>query len=204
MTYSKDEIQKRVKKRKHDFALRASAILSLMLAALVLIILDINKTLTFILLISEPLLLLLLSLTVEKYSPGVLFSKEMIGINIKEDEYTVTRRNGPGMRYKQVGAPSFGGPPIAPSTGANKRRTPPALRSAVYLRLEDGSVTMLRGLYKAHTELYEDGDTLLKYAGTKYPLIINRAARLQPCPICGEINREGDERCSCCSLKIES
>ena len=202
MTYSKDEIREYVKKRRRGLIFAISVILCLMLTALVFILLNLNKTLTFILLISEPVLLLMCSLVIEKYSPHTLFSGEIVGTNVKEDEYTVTRKSGPGMRYKRVGAPSFGGPPIAPSTGANKRRTPPALRSAVYLRTESGSIVMVRGLYKSHADMYEDGDVLLKYAGTKYPIVISRDTDSQPCPICGEINREGGTHCTGCGLSI--
>lgn len=86
MTYSKDEIREYVKKRRRGFIFAISAILCLMLTALVLILLNLNKTLTFILLISEPVLLLMCSLVIEKYSPHTLFSGEIVGTNVKEDE----------------------------------------------------------------------------------------------------------------------
>lgn len=61
---------------------------------------------------------------------------------------------------------------------------------------------MLRGLYKSHTDIYKDGDVLIKYAGTKYPIVASRDIDSQPCPICGEINRATDARCAHCGLSI--
>lgn len=204
MTYSTSDIKARVASMRRAFLIRAATVFTIMLASLILIILNLNKTLTFILIVIEFPCLLYAIRIFEKFSPFVLFSGEIKGTNIKEDEYTVTHKSGPGMRYKQVGAPSFGGPPIAPSTGANKRRTPPAMRAAVYLRTEDGDVVMLRGLYRAHADIYEEGDVLCKPAGAKYPMIISREADRQPCPLCGEVNSSKAESCSGCGIGIES
>ena len=51
-------------------------------------------------------------------------------------------------------------------------------------------------------DIYEDGDILVKYAGTRFPVIVSRDAKKQPCPICGEVNDESREECRVCGLGI--
>lgn len=204
MFYDLGEVQKRVASSKKKFILRFAITVSLIIAALVIIIINPNKTLTFVSIILELVSILYMMRIFEKFSPLVLFSKEVRGINIKEDIYSIVHKSGPGMSYKQVGAKTMGGPPIAPSTGANKRRAPQAVRASVYLKQAEGSIALINGLYKSCVDVYEDGDELIKLAGTKYPMITSREVDKQPCPICGALNTASDVECSGCGLSIIS
>ena len=134
-------------------------------------------------------------------SPSIWFSKEIRGVNIKEDEYVSRKTPGPGLSWRQVGGPASP-QPFAPNTGANRRRTPPNIRSRVYLQLEDGNIVTISTLYKSHTELFVEGDTLLKYAGTHFPIVVSREMQKQPCPICGEVNDMSADACHNCGLSI--
>ncbi len=201
MTYDYKEIAKRVSKRRKHFVACLGVVIALMIAALVLIILNLNDVTTFLSIVAELILSFVLYGIFDKHSPKVIFSKEITGINVKEDEYITRKTYGPGLSYRQIGghAPPM---PYAPNTGANKRRTPPSLRGKVYLELENGDIVILSGLYKAHTDIFVEGDTLFKPAGAKYPIVIGRSVSAQPCPLCGEVNDFASSCCKSCGLAI--
>jgi hypothetical protein len=140
-------------------------------------------------------LILLLAATVKKYNARVLLSKEIRGKNIKEYEYGVhASGNAQGKIYRRVGIPL---------THANRRASSPLrINGTVYLELENGNVTSISGLYKSHMDIYEDGDILVKYAGTRFPVVVSRDVYKQPCPICGEVNDKSRSECRTCGLSI--
>ena len=199
--YDSKEIEKIVKQKRKMFITEFAIIIILMIAALMLLILNINSTVTFICIVAELVLLFAIYKIFDVQSPSIWFSKEIRGVNIKEDEYVSRKTPGPGLKWRQVGGPASPAP-IAPNTGANRRRTPPNIRSRVYLQLEDGNIVTISTLYKSHTELFVEGDTLLKYAGTHFPVVISRDMQRQPCPICGELNDMSRDACQNCGLGI--
>ena len=199
--YDSKEIEKIVKQKRKMFITEFAIIITLMIAALMLLILNINSTVTFICIVAELVLLFAIYKIFDVQSPSIWFSKEIRGVNIKEDEYVSRKTPGPGLKWRQVGGPASPAP-IAPNTGANRRRTPPNIRSRVYLQLEDGNIVTISTLYKSHTELFVEGDTLLKYAGTHFPVVISRDMQRQPCPICGELNDMSRDACQNCGLGI--
>ena len=174
--------------------------LSLALLALILgivfLVLDLNNTMFFSGILIIIFSLIFIYVLCNKYSPAILFSREIKGENIKEHIYEVYVRRGIALRPRQVGM-GYGGQPLS-----HTRMAKASLRSAVYLRLDDGSIKEIRNMRVEHVELYEDGDLLLKYAGTKYPVITNRESERQPCPICGTINLKKDGACITCKLTI--
>ena len=200
--YDPNEIKSRVSKNKQSFLTAFIATVTVMIAALILIILALDTVVTFISIIVDLAALLALYVIFNKYEPRILFSPEIKGVSIKEHEYTVRASSkGPGMRwYAQGGraAPQ----PFAPNTRANMKPSNPNLRASVYLETDSGNLTELRGLLKPHIELFREGDTLLKYAGTRYPVLISRQSEVQPCPICGEMNDMSSTACHACGLTI--
>ncbi len=199
--YDSKEIEKIVKRKRKMLITEFATIISLMIVALVLLIVNINSTVTFICIVAELALLFVIYKIFDVQSPSIWFSKEIRGVNIKEDEYVSRNAPGPGLRWRQVGGPASP-QPFAPNTGANRRRTPPNIRSRVYLQLENGNIVTNSTLYKSHTELFVEGDTLLKYAGTHFPIVVSREMQKQPCPICGEVNDMSADACHNCKLSI--
>ena len=206
--YDIKEIEKIVKQKRKLIITEFAIIIALMIVALVLLIVNINSTVTFICIVAELALLFAIYKIFDVQSPSIWFSKEIRGVNIKEDEYVSRKTPGPRLtpgprsKWRQVGILLGSPAPIVPNTGANRRRTPPNIRSRVYLQLEDGNIVTISTLYKSHTELFVEGDTLLKYAGTHFPIVVSRRIQRQPCPICGEINDMSNDSCHGCGLSI--
>ena len=203
MTYNCNEIEKRVYEKRRKFILTLSVTLLLMIVSLVLILFKISDELTFICIVAEIVLLFVIYRIFDTQQPEIIFSKRIKGVNIKEDEYISRKAPGPGLKWRQVGGLASPAP-IAPNTGANRRRVFPNIRSRVYIQLENGSIVTISSLYKSHTALYEEGDVLLKYSGTQFPVVISREISRQPCPICGEINEANENSCKQCGLSIEN
>ena len=196
--YCENEISERTAKQKRKFLAVFAIDLLALIGGIVFLALDINSELFFRGIIIIVFSLLFMWRIFEKYSPKTLFSKGFKGENIKEDVYEVYVRRGVALRPKQVGMP-YGGRPLS-----HTRMSKSILRSAVYLKLDNGDIKEIRGMRVEHVELYEDGDTLQKYPGTKYPVIINRESARQPCPICGTINLMTDVACITCNLAIKT
>lgn len=195
MTYNKADIEKYVKVRKRSFFSRL--LCSLLLAAVASAIIAIfpNITLIFICVLVIIFCIVFIIKTFTGYHPTVLFSKEVRGVNIKEHEFAITNRRL-----------TFSSRIIAPRRWpsgftAHKTRTKPRTSAIVYLRLGDGDVTYIDRLTNAQTDVYEIGDPLYKYAGTRFPIILERKVSCQPCPICGTANRNTEQKCINCGLK---
>ncbi len=202
MTYNCDEIKKRVYEKRKKFIITVSVTILLMIVSLVLMLLKISDELIFICIVGEIVLLFVIYRIFEVQQPGIIFSGEIRGENIKEDEYISRKVPALGLKWRQVGGQASPAP-IAPNTRANKRLLPPNIRGRVYIRLENGDIVTVSSLYKSHTDLYEEGDMLLKYSGTQFPIIISRNPGKQPCPICGEVNDDFIKECTRCGLSIE-
>ncbi len=197
MTYSEREIKEFVKKRKKSFFLKMIITLVLILTSCAVMIIFPEVTLIFFAVAIITLSVVYLIKTVRRYEPRVLFSKEIMGENIKEHEFVTTDRR------LAFGARVIIKPRRRPNTFASdRRRTKPPTSAIVFLRTEAGAVIYLDGLTGAQTDIYEIGDTLYKYAGTRYPVIAGREVDSQPCPICGTANKKIETRCITCGLDI--
>lgn len=138
---------------------------------------------------------------IRRHSPTVLFSREIEGENIKEHEYYAGIDGKPIRRR-------FANLPHNYSNSSPTKRS--AIRGIVYLRDKDGEIHRISGLSAALMDLYEDGDLLYKPSGAKYPQIVSRTPKHQPCPCCGYLNpTENPSRksaalseCAACGLTI--
>lgn len=196
--YDEIDLCQKLSKKRKKFITSFLLSMSLLFVGIALFVLSKNKTLSFFGIVAIILSLLLMFGLWNRFSPTVLFSRAVKGRNIKEHIYEVYVRRGIGLSPRQAGT-RYGGHPIS-----HIRMAKGHLRSAVYLRLENGNIFEIRGLRVEHVELYKDGDELYKYAGTKYPIIIGRTTERQPCPLCGAINTENIGACINCGLKIRS
>ncbi len=205
MTYDLNSLCLTVKKNKQGFLTKLFILISL--AAICALLIALSCIGEVIILSGGALfvILLLLLKLLDKYNPKILFSGEIKGENIKESEYEIMKRGsytGNGMRHKQVGG--HGAMPYAPNTRANRKAFHKNMHfnGEIYLKSDDGGIHLLTGLYGSHLEIYEEGDVLLKPAGCKFPIVINRETERQPCPLCGEVNGEESAMCGGCGLKI--
>lgn len=202
MTYNEADITRRISARRRDFLLKIFVAALLILAAALVIMFFPEVTVIFISVAVIILSAVYIIKTLKRYHPLTLFSGEVRGENIKEHEFVVTNRRL-----------TFGGRILAsrPTAGVRRlktshftvtrTRTKPPTNAIVYLRLENGDVTYIDGLFGAQTDIYEIGDTLYKYPGTRFPIITNREVKAQPCPLCGTANKVTEERCITCGLK---
>ena len=85
--YDSKEIEKIVKQKRKMLVTEFTIIIALMTVALVLLIVNINSTVTFICIVAELALLFAIYKIFDVQSPSIWFSKEIRGVNIKEDEY---------------------------------------------------------------------------------------------------------------------
>ncbi len=191
MKYSLDEIREYVRDRRERLVRRLIIYGVTLTVACVLWALDLSTTATFIGFAGAAASLAFIFRALKKYPPTVLWSREVTGVNIKEHEYVESyQRGGYGMRSLRYGNRTR-------STKSHLDPLPTRIRARVYLRLENGDIYTVGDLRRAQTDVYEDGDTLVKYEGTRYPVIIGREVKRQPCPICGTVNTQERTRCSC-------
>lgn len=207
MTYDTVHLESIIKKLKSSFIIRLIILSALAMICLLLILLSVNDETTVISGIVLFVTCLLFMKLYDKYNPKVLFSKEIKGINIKENEYEIMKRGshkGGTLRHKQVGG--HGIMPYAPNSRQNRKAFHKNMHFSgeVYLKSDDGNIHLVTGLYGSHIEIYGEGDILLKPEGCKFPVVLSRETDRQPCPVCGEINGEEREMCSGCGLKILS
>ena len=195
MRYDTEQITAYVEQRRKEFKIITLTLGLVLVTAMILIgiFYGNDNDIVFWSAISVVAVMLIFYLSVGKYSPAVLFSPEIQGTSIKEHEYTV-------RTAKQVY--SEGRATIFAYGRRRVRKASYSIASSVYLKLDDGNIKEISGLDKKHTDLYEIGDRLLKFAGTKYPIILDRQTKRQPCPICGTINEETDKNCKKCGINI--
>lgn len=196
--YDEKELALRIAKKRRNFLIEFIIDILVLIGGIVFLILDIDNALFFRGIIIIVFALLFLWRISDKYAPLVLFSREIRGKNIKEDIYEVYVRRGVALRPKQVGM-GYGGQPLS-----HTRMAKASLRSAVYLKLDNGDIKEIRNMRVEHVELYEDGDTLFKPAGAKYPMIAERETERQVCPLCGTVNAVTEDACLTCGLRMEN
>lgn len=190
--YDLKEIEKIVNEKRKNFYIKASVILCAMIISLVLSLLHINDTITVLGIVVEFPLFYFLVKTWNKCEAKVLLKGEIKGKNIKEIEYGIQNDGQPPI-YRRGNMPH---------NMSNRKVHPRRLNGSVYLELENGNIREVTGLYESHMNIYEEGDILLKPAGTKFPIVISRQPKKQPCPICGEVNDMSTDACQNCGLGI--
>ena len=192
MKYDVEKIEFTVRSNKESFIKRIALIYVLFAAAMTICILDFNDYATVSSIIFLLILIVCGKKVFKKYAPKTLFCREITGVNRKEYEYAIQS----DTRVKVFSKGNV------PHTFANRKAAALRLNGTVYLELDDGSITSISGLYKSHMDIYEEGDTLIRYAGTKFPIVLSREVKNQPCPICGEVNDESMSECRGCGLTI--
>ena len=197
MKYDMSQIENRVNEKKRKFKIAVTLIAIALITAMLSIITSYGKSdeVVFWSAIAFLILLLITRSVIIKYSPTVLFSPEIRGINILEDAYALLANK---RGFKMGSRTSV----YAHHAGKHQLVGKERIRAAVYLKLENGDVRLIDNLSVAHTELYEEGDELYKAAGVKYPIILSRESKKQPCPLCGRINTDTDTQCSSCGVNI--
>ena len=190
--YDKEKVERVVNAKRISFYKKAGLTSFIIVACIVTSFLGFGDRVSFSCLAAVFPLLILLVRICKKYDTKVLFCPEIIGTNIKEYEYSI--HSADQHRIFRKGN--------IPHNYSNKKPSIQRLNGTVYLKLNDGNIKSISGLYKSHMEIYEDGDTLLKYDGAKFPVVINRQAKKQPCPICGEVNDMTLDECRVCGLGI--
>ena len=194
--YSEGEVSKRVEAARRRFFGYSSGLILLAACAVGLIVADLGTWASFAGAALTLVSVILFVRVWKRSAPSVLFCKRLEGVNVGENEYIASARVPTGGRYRPAGMVYSPRVSRAPS---NAR--PRGLKGAVYLRSGDGNVAEIRDLPIAHTDIYEQGDRLLRLAGTKYPIVISRDLKEQPCPICGQVN--GTDRFSCIRCGLE-
>ena len=198
MTYNEAEIKRRINGRRQSFLTKMIAWLLLDSAAVITAAIIRDVTVVFIAVVIVIASAFYMSKTIRRYRPLILFRGEVKGINIKEHEFVVTNKR-----------PTFSARIVMPKRNTSsftggKTRTKPPTSAIVYLRLDDGNVTYIEHLTNAQTDIYEIGDTLYKYSGARYPIILDKEVKAMPCPLCGTANKCTEPKCITCGLKIEN
>lgn len=184
MRYDIDDIAARVEDKRAKFKKYVIAGLLLIATSLCVAIFYPETTVVFICAVVIIAVSAFLWRFIHKNNPLVLFGKGFQGVNIKEHEYVTA-----GTRLTRYG-------------GLRYRYIPSRHKGDVYIRCEDGEVVAVTYLPKKHLDIFEIGDELVVYPGTRYPNVCGRDASEMPCPICGYVNLKSEERCESCGLKI--
>ena len=190
MTYDLYELRTRVREMRTRFIRMSVVLLFGIVAAVISAIMLKGTTERFVAATLCIILLVGFVRNVAKSHPVSLFSREIRGKNVKEHEYVIRGRRAYSRYlgfYKSRGQ----------DTGE-----PRGVIGAVYILEDTGDVTIVDHLHKSHTDIYDDGDRLLKPGGARYPIIIGREVKRQPCPLCGEVNSADDMKCKACGLGI--
>ena len=193
MKYDKNAISERVGAEKKKFLTLSAFFLAVLFTCCAIMIFTDGNGLFFSAMLIAAATVFIAFRTLKKFTPSVLFSKEVKGENIKEHEINVSGAGGMRMSHRSV---------VMPNTGANRKASLRRIRGTVYLKDESGNIAEINDLSAQHMNFYEDGDVLLKYAGTKFPIVISRPVDMQPCPLCGRINKSTEDACRTCGLEI--
>ena len=183
MKYDIDDVALRVEAQKNRFKKVLIICAILIAASLVISVSFPMTTVVFLCVVSIIGTVVYFLRYLLKNNPIITFSKGFRGTNVKEHEYVTA-----GTRFTRYGGISY-------------RYIPSRHKGDVYIKRDDGEIVVVDHLPKKHLDIYEIGDMLMCYPGTRYPNVEGREVREQPCPICGYVNCEGIERCEICGLK---
>ena len=101
--YDSIEIKKIVNQKRKTLITEFATIVALMFIALILLIINTSSAVTFICIVAELVLLFAIYKIFDVQSPSIWFSKEIRGINIKEDEYVSRKTPGPRLSCASSG-----------------------------------------------------------------------------------------------------
>ena len=184
MKYDVDDIALRVENAKKRFKITLAVCAMLIISSIFVAASFPETTVVFVCAVTAILSFGYSLGFIKKHNPLIIFSKGFRGENIKEHEYVIG-----GTRVYRYG-------------GIRYRYHPSRHKGDVYVRREDGEIAVVSCLPKKHLDIFEIGDTLVVYPGTRFPVVEDRMVREQPCPICGYINSSKEEKCERCGLKI--
>ena len=184
MKYDIDDIALRVEARKNRFKATIAASTLLIVASVLIAAFYPETTVVFLCAVAILGAVIYLWRYLKNNNPMIVFSKGFRGTNIKEHEYVTA-----GTRLTRYGGISY-------------RYIPSRHKGDVYIRRDDGEIIVVSHLPKKHLDIYEIGDDLVCYPGTRYPNVDSRETKEQPCPICGYVNSDRFEKCEKCGLKI--
>lgn len=183
MKYDVDDIAIRVEAAKKKFKITLATCVLLILTAIFIAVCFPETTVVFVCAVTVIASAVYFISFVKRNNPLITFSRGFSGENVKEHEYVIG-----GTRVYRYGDIRY-------------RYHPARHKGDVYVRCEDGEIAVVTCLPKKHLDIFEIGDTLVCYPGTRYPNVYNRDVTEQPCPVCGFVNREGTENCENCGLK---
>ena len=187
MRYDLEALSARVKAKRVEFLISFLTSLAIAVASAVCAVVFNGTNERFAFVLCAAISLFYVYRSIKKYRPVSLFGGELRGINVKEHEY-VTMSRGPASASYRILYPSH--------TGGTR------IHARLYLKSPDGQIKIVRGLYKAQTDVYEIGDELLRPAGATYPVILSRDTHRAPCPDCGRVNGAEERSCTTCGLPI--
>lgn len=192
MKYDLSELRDRVKKERMHLAIKISIVVFLMIVGGVIAIVNFDRSVTLICIaVQFPLLICLVNLW-NRSQGKIIFSREVSGEIIKKYEYGIQNDGAPPI-FRWVNTPN---------TYANRKTHPRVLNGSIFIKQKNGNIKEIRGLYKTHLDIFEEGDAIVKPAGVKFPLLVGRNVSEHPCPYCGESNSAEDKMCCHCGLKI--
>lgn len=193
MISARERYAPRAMQRKTDFIITLviyAAMLAAAIAAIVL--LRANTVGVIICAICLACMIFKLVKTLKKFPPlKVLFAKELEGeiIDIHVVDVPVVR--GMGGRPKRM-------PRVRNTRGASWDGGRRWLKGELYIKTDDGNISFITGMTKEATDVYCEGDRVLRIAGTKYPVIMSRDPHKIPCPICGTVHSTSETACPHC------
>lgn len=197
MRYDLSEIKDRIDAKKRKFKIIMAAVICAFAACVALIVFYFGQSdeIVFWAALGCLFLIFFTGKLMSKYEPTVLFSPEIRGVNILEDEYALLANK---RGFKMGSKTSV----YAHHAGNRQLVGKERISARVYLRCDDGNVSVIDRIQVIHTDLYEEGDVLFKPQGVRYPIIESRNPGKQPCPICGRINTNTEAECPRCGLHI--
>lgn len=191
MRYDLTRLAEIVRGRKNKFIRLASVEIIGILLSITAAVISPETFLVAAIIGAAILIFAIYSLT-RKYRPEILFSPDLVGINLREHESGLGRDASTPIFHRRN----------MPHTYANRKAPPRKIRGTVYIRLDNGDIRSIGGLTEAQMKIYEEGDLLTKPQGAAYPMVMDRRVAAQPCPLCGEINTAENSACRACGLPI--
>jgi hypothetical protein len=184
MKYDVDDIALRVEAAKRNFKITLAVCATLIVASIFVAFYFTETTVVFVCTAIALASFGYFMRFIKKKNPVIVFSKGFSGVNVKEHEYVTA-----GTRLTRYGGISY-------------RYIPSRHKGDVYVRCDGGKIVAVTHLPKKHLDIYEIGDELVVYPGTRFPNVCGRDVSEQPCPICGYVNSKSEECCESCGLKV--
>ena len=193
MLSERERYAARAAQRKTDFTITVAMYVGILAAAIVAIILMRENTVGVIVCIACLVAMIVkLVYTLRKFPTlKVLFAKELEGEIVDIHVVDVPAVRGMGGRPKRM-------PRVRNTRGASWDGGRRWLKGELYIKTDDGNISFITGMTKEATDVYCEGDRVLRIAGTKYPVIMSRDPHKIPCPICGTVHSASEVKCPHC------